>query len=78
MNEQADKPGREPNDANTIAPLPGEAGIPNVAERQRIALSKKGLLAVGLLVLSLVVVAAFTIQRFSASGKKPTTPSPSS
>lgn len=70
MNEQADKPGREPDDANTIAPLPGEVGIPNVAERQRISISKKGLLAVGLLVLSLVVVAAFTIQRFSASGKK--------
>ena len=70
MNEQADKPGREPDDANTIAPLPGEVGIPNVAERQNISISKKGLLAVGLLVLSLVVVAAFTIQRFSASGKK--------
>jgi type IV secretion system protein VirB10 len=70
MNEQADRPGREPDEPNSIAPLPGEAGIPNVAERQRISTSKKGLLAVGLLVLSLVVVAAFTIQRFSASGKK--------
>ncbi len=70
MNEQADKPGREPDDTNTIAPLPGEVGIPNVAERQRISISKKGLLAVGLLVLSLVVVAAFTIQRFAASGKQ--------
>jgi type IV secretion system protein VirB10 len=70
MNEQADRNERAPDDANTIAPLPGEAGIPNVAERQRISISKKGLLAVGLLILSLVVVAAFTIQRFSASGKK--------
>ena len=70
MNEQADRNVPAPDDANTIAPLPGEAGIPNVAERQRISISKKGLLAVGLLVLSLVVVAAFTIQRFSASGKK--------
>jgi type IV secretion system protein VirB10 len=70
MNERADGNERVPDDANTIAPLPGEAGIPNVAERQRISISKKGLLAVGLLILSLVVVAAFTIQRFSASGKK--------
>ena len=57
-------------DGNTISPLPGEPGIPNVAARQRISMSKKGLLAVVLLVGSLVAVAAFTIQRFSASGKK--------
>jgi len=70
MNEQADRNERAPDDANTISPLPGEAGIPNVAERQRISISKKGLLAVGLLLLSLVVVATFTLQRLSASGKK--------
>jgi type IV secretion system protein VirB10 len=67
-----DNPARHdrPDDAaNVIAPLPGEAGIPNVAEPQRISISKKGLLAVALLIASLVVVAAFTIQRFSASGK---------
>ena len=57
-------------DGNTISPLPGEPGIPNVAARQRISMSKKGLLAVALLIGSLVAVAAFTIQRFSASGKK--------
>lgn len=57
-------------DANTISPLPGEPGIPNVAARQRIALSKKGLLAVALLIGSLIAVLAFTIQRVSASGKK--------
>jgi type IV secretion system protein VirB10 len=59
-----------PADGNTISPLPGEPGIPNVATRQRISMSKKGLLAVLLLVGSLVAVAALTIQRFSASGKK--------
>jgi type IV secretion system protein VirB10 len=58
------------DDANSISPLPGEAGIPNVAERQPVSISKKGLLAVGLLVISLAVVAAFTVQRFAASGKK--------
>lgn len=57
-------------DGNTISPLPGEPGIPNVAARQRISMSKKGLLAVLLLIGSLLAVAAFTIQRFSASGKK--------
>ncbi len=57
-------------DSNTISPLPGEPGIPNVAARQHISMSKKGLLAVLLLVSSLVAVSAFTIQRFSASGKK--------
>jgi type IV secretion system protein VirB10 len=67
---------REPNvgpepeaDGNTISPLPGEPGIPNVATRQRMAVSTKGLLAVVVLIGSLVAVAAFAIQRFSASGK---------
>jgi type IV secretion system protein VirB10 len=67
---------REPNvgpgpeaDGNAISPLPGEPGIPNVATRQRMAVSTKGLLAVVLLIGSLVAVAAFAIQRFSASGK---------
>ena len=62
--------GSEPEaDSNTISPLPGEPGIPNVATRQRMAVSTKGLLAVVLLIGSLVAVAAFAIQRFSASGK---------
>ena len=56
-------------DGNTISPLPGEPGIPNVATRQRMAVSTKGLLAVVLLIGSLVAVAAFAIQRFSANGK---------
>ncbi|MEI2677700.1 MAG: hypothetical protein V9G29_07460 [Burkholderiaceae bacterium] len=55
--------------ANTIDPLPGEPGIPNVAERARPSMSKKGLLAVALLILSLVAVSALSIQRFAASGK---------
>lgn len=57
-------------DGNTISPLPGEPGIPNVAGRPRGTMSKKGLLAVGLLILSLVAASAFSIQRFTASGKK--------
>ena len=50
-------------DGNAISPLPGETGIPDVAARQRVSMSKKGLLAVALLVGSLVAVAAVTIQR---------------
>jgi type IV secretion system protein VirB10 len=55
---------------DTLAPLPGELGIPDVAAPRRLAVSKKGLLAVALLVLSLIAVSAFGIQRFSASGRK--------
>jgi type IV secretion system protein VirB10 len=69
MNEHSTE--RIDEDPNAITPLPGEPGIPNVAEPQRLAVSKKGLLALGLFVLTLIVVAAFTIQRFAASGKKP-------
>jgi type IV secretion system protein VirB10 len=57
-------------EGNTISPLPGELGIPNIATRQRVSISTKGVLAVALLIGSLVAVSAFTIQRFSASGKK--------
>ncbi len=57
-------------DDNTISPLPGEPGIPDVATRRPIAMSKKGLLAVALLLGSLVAVSAYTLQSFSASGKK--------
>ena len=69
MNERHE--GERPEgDGNVIAPLPGEAGIPDVAQRPRISISKKGLLAVVLLITTLVIVAGFTIQRFTASGKK--------
>jgi type IV secretion system protein VirB10 len=53
---------------NTITPLPGEPGIPNVAARQPISWSKKGLLGVALLMLGMVGLSAFSIQRFAASG----------
>ena len=71
MNERvdADNAGAD-HDGNSISPLPGEPGIPNVAARPRGSMSKKGLLAVGLLILSLVAVSAFSIQRFASSGKK--------
>jgi len=55
---------------DTITPLPGEPGIPNVATRQRMAMSKKGLLAGVLLIGTVVVAAGVTIQSFVSSGKK--------
>ncbi|MCW5662835.1 MAG: type IV secretion system protein VirB10 [Piscinibacter sp.] len=55
---------------NTIAPLPGEPGIPDVAAPRRVPISKKGLLAVVFLIVSLVAVLAFSIQRLSAGGRK--------
>jgi type IV secretion system protein VirB10 len=58
------------SDGNTISGLPGEAGIPNVAAPNQLSVSKKGLMAVGLLVISLVAVAGFSVQRFTGSGKK--------
>jgi type IV secretion system protein VirB10 len=71
MNDPVRAADRPDDDPNAISPLPGEAGIPNVAERQRLSVSKKGLLALGLFVLTLVVIAGYTIQKFAASGKKP-------
>ncbi|MBE7416731.1 MAG: type IV secretion system protein VirB10 [Ideonella sp.] len=56
--------------ANTITPLPGEAGIPSVAQPRTITVSRKGLLAAGLLIASLVAVAVLSLQRFATSGKK--------
>lgn len=73
-NEQLDRdPERDTDEAahgNTLSPLPGEPGIPNVATRPHLAMSKKGLLAVVLLIGSLAAIAGLTIQRASASGKK--------
>ena len=66
----------DPDDAaneqpgNGLTPLPGEPGIPDVAKASAGSVSKKGLLAVVLLALSLVAVSAISIQRFVASGKK--------
>jgi type IV secretion system protein VirB10 len=71
MNNSVPEADRLDEDPNAMAPLPGEAGIPNIAERQRIPVSKKGLLALGLFVLTLIVIAGFAIQKFAASGQKP-------
>ena len=56
-------------DGNSISPLPGEAGIPDVAAAQRTSISKKGLFALVLLLGGLIGVAALGIHRFAVSGK---------
>src|SRR5438477_1503429 len=66
----SDTGSRSDRDGGTLSPLPGEPGIPSVAARRRISMSRKGLLAVGLLMLLVVAVSAFSIERFTASGKK--------
>ncbi|MBQ1765082.1 MAG: type IV secretion system protein VirB10 [Aquincola sp.] len=78
MTQQPPAPGAEPDpeadttaDGNTLSPLPGEAGIPNVAARRRPEVSKKGLLAVALMIGSLVAVVGVTVHHFAASGKRP-------
>jgi type IV secretion system protein VirB10 len=55
-------------EGDKLSPLPGEPGIPNVATRQPVAMSRKGLLAVALLVASLSMVAAFSVQRAATNG----------
>ena len=60
-----DRPEEQGTNANTLSPLPGEPGIPSVAERPRSPMAKKGLLAVGLLIASLVAVAALSLQRYT-------------
>lgn len=57
-------------DAPTFAPLPGEAGLPHVAAPLRDPVSKKGMLALVLLVSSAVLASAFAIQRYAAEAMK--------
>ena len=64
-----DKPG---DDANAITPLEGEAGIPNISQAKTGTLSKKGIAAVALLVLSLGAVSAVSISRALSNSKKDT------
>lgn len=47
-----------------LEPLPGEAGIPNVATAQRPAHSLKGLLSLALMVLTLIIITAYSIHSY--------------
>jgi type IV secretion system protein VirB10 len=72
MNDQANAQGlstAEPSDGNTITPLPGEPGIPQVTEARSINWSRKGALGLGMMVLTLVLFAGFAINRYVISGQ---------
>jgi len=56
---------------DTIVPLSGEAGIPNVAQRVPISVSKKGLAGIALLVVTLAAMSTVYVQRWVASFAKP-------
>ncbi len=71
-----DRPEEQGTNDNTLSPLPGEPGIPSVAERPRSPMAKKGLLAVGLLILSLVPGAALQGQGSDKRRKPRQAPAP--
>jgi len=52
-----------------MAPLPGELGIPNVAQRRRAPVSRKAIVPAVLLIGSIVAMLGLSIHRFGASGK---------
>ena len=71
MNEQtnANNPSTaDPADGNTITPLPGEPGIPQVTAARSANWSRKGALGLGMMVLTLVLFAGFAINRYFTSG----------
>jgi type IV secretion system protein VirB10 len=71
MNDQAnaqDPSTAEPSDGNTISPLPGEPGIPQVTAARSSNWSRKGALGLGMMVLTLVLFAGFAINRYFTSG----------
>ena len=59
------------DDGNSLSPLPGEPGIPNVTDKPRAAIEKKGLLAVAIATVSLIAISAISFQRWVGSGTKP-------
>jgi type IV secretion system protein VirB10 len=58
----------EDTGGNTISPLPGEPGIPQVTAQQPLSWSKKGMLSLALLAISLLLVLVLSIQRLTTSG----------
>ena len=71
MNDQANAHNTstsESSDGNTITPLPGEPGIPQVMAARSTNWSGKGALGLGMMVLTLVLFAGFSINRYFTSG----------
>jgi type IV secretion system protein VirB10 len=69
--DHSESPGTRPdNSSNAISPLEGEVGIPSVVQPSGVTVSRKGIVAVALLALSLVAVSTISIQRALSNGKK--------
>lgn len=71
MNDQANAhnpSSADPADGNTIKPLPGEPGIPQVMAARSANWSRKGAFGLGMMVLTLVLFAGFAINRYFTSG----------
>ncbi|MDZ4294652.1 MAG: type IV secretion system protein VirB10 [Hydrogenophaga sp.] len=71
MNDQANAHNpstADPADGNTITPLPGEPGIPQVTTARSTNWSRKGALGLGMMVLTLMLFAGFAINRYFTSG----------
>ena len=70
-NKPSIEPGPEDSGAdNMITPLEGESGIPSVTQPKGVNVSRKGVVAIALLALSLIAVSAVSINRALSSGKK--------
>ena len=62
--------GTENSDGNTITPLPGEPGIPQVTAARSLNWSRKGAFGLSMMVLTLVLFSAFAIDRYFTGGPK--------
>ena len=62
--------GTENSDGNTITPLPGEPGIPQVTATHSLNWSRKGAFGLSMMVLTLVLFSVFAIDRYFTGGLK--------
>ena len=56
--------------ADSLQPLAGEPGIPDVARVTRVEVSKKGLMGIGVVILFLLTGVAVTVQNLASGARK--------